>query len=163
MGGPMQDVKARDIMSTKVHQVSPQLRLVDLDNELASHRISGAPVVERNRVIGIVSRSDIERVLSQERSKLAAVATFYYETDPATSEDPRTVDPTGSALESLRTLTVRDIMTTEVISVPGDDSVVRIAEVMRDRRIHRVLVIEDDALLGIVTSLDVVAAVADRA
>jgi CBS domain-containing protein len=160
----MKDVKARDIMSTAVHHVSPQLRLVDLENELSSHRISGAPVVERGNVIGIVSRSDVERVLSSERSKSAAAATYYFETDPVAAEGPgASLDPTSAALQSLRTLTVRDVMTREVISVPAEHPVVRVAELMRNMRIHRVLVIEDGRLLGIVTSLDIVAAVADSA
>jgi CBS domain-containing protein len=159
----MKDVKARDIMSATVHHVSPQLHLLDLETELSSHRISGAPVVERGKVVGIVSRSDIERALSQERSTSAAAATYYYETDLSAEEGGSSLDPTTSALQSLRKLTVRDVMTREVISVPGDHPVVHLAELMRDRRIHRVLVIEDERLLGIVSSLDIVAAVADLA
>ena len=160
----MKELEAQEIMSTAVHSVSPRLSLVDLEHEFSSHRISGAPVVERGRVIGIVSRADTDRAISRERSKSAAVATYYYATDPFSDEGSGTSpDPTGSALESLRTLTVRDVMTPKVISVSGEHPIVGVAELMRTKRIHRVLVIEDGKLLGIVTSLDIVAAVADRA
>lgn len=160
----MKDTKARDIMSKAVHHVSPQLHLVDLEHELASRRISGAPVLEHGKVLGIVSRSDIDGALERERSKAAAFSTYHYEIDLPEGEGSRgAADPTGSALESLRTLTVRDIMTPHVVSVSPDQPIVEIAELMRTKRIHRVLVIEADSLLGIVTSLDIVAAVADSA
>jgi CBS domain-containing protein len=159
----MKDIRARDIMSTGIHHVSPQLHLIDLERELSSHRISGAPVLERGKVVGIVSRSDIDEAIARERTKAAAVATYHYQTDFPGDEGPRSApDPTGSALESLRTLTVRDIMTSAVISVSADQPIVEVAELMRSKRIHRVLVITDGRLLGIVTSLDIVAAVADR-
>jgi len=157
----MQEVKAREIMSKAVHQVSPKLHLVDLENQLSEQRISGAPVVEGGRVIGIVSRSDIDRALSRERVKTAAAATFYQPADLAEEQIAgSSVDPTGSALESLRTLTVRDVMTQEVISVKGNDSVVEVARLMESRRIHRVLVIEGGCLLGIVSALDIARLVA---
>lgn len=148
-------------MSEAVHHVSPRLSLVDLENELSAHRIGGAPVVEGGDVIGVVSRTDIARALSRERSRSAAAATFYYETDSMADEGVE--DPTSSALESLRSLTVRDVMTKEVISVSGDQPVVRVAELMRDKRIHRILVIEGAKLEGIVTSLDIVGVVAAQA
>jgi len=159
----MKDLRVREIMSSSVHEVSPGMTLVDLESELSSRRISGAPVVERGEVVGIVSRSDIESAISRERTRSAAAATYYFETDlPEGAGSAGASDPTGAALESLRTVKVRDVMAKDVISVSGDDSVVRAAELMRDRRIHRVLVIEGGKLQGILSSLDIVAAVANR-
>lgn len=158
----MKNVKVREIMSASVHQVSPGLRLVDLESQLSSQRISGAPVVERGEVVGIVSRSDIERAVSQERVRTAAAAVFYQQTDIAAEPgavDP--IDPAGPALDSLRKSTVRDVMTREVISVAGDDSVGDAASLMKSRRIHRLLVIEEGRLVGIVSSFDIVCLVAD--
>lgn len=160
----MKDVKARDIMSKRVHSVSPDLHLIDLERELSSHRISGAPVVERGNVVGIVSRSDIDRHLAREETRIAAAATYFYRAGFEETDDPESVvDPSGAALESMRKTLVREIMTPEVISVAGGDSIGAVAEVMRSRRIHRVLVIEGGDLLGLVSSLDIVGTVADRA
>ncbi len=154
----MNDVKARDIMSEAVHQVSPRMNLIDLEHDLSAQRISGAPVVEQGKVVGIVSRSDIDRVLAQERARSAAAATFY-----GGGEGPGDApDPTGAALEALRTLCVQDVMTKDVISVAPDDPVAAVARLMRDRRIHRVLVVDDGQLCGIVTALDIVGVVAER-
>ena len=160
----MKDVKARDIMSKKVHCVSPDLSLIDLERELSSHRISGAPVVERGNVIGIVSRSDIDRHLSLEETRIAAAATYFYRAGVDDTDDQESqVDPPASALESMRKTRVREVMTAEVISVAGDDPIHVVAGVMSSRRIHRVLVIEGGDLLGLVSSLDIVGTVADMA
>lgn len=160
----MKDIQVHEIMSTAVHSVSPRLSLVDLEQEFSSHRISGAPVVEQGRVIGIVSRADIEQAISRERSKSAAVATYFYETESSPQAGSATSqDPTGSALESLRTLSVRDVMTSKVISVTREQLIIHVAALMHTKRIHRVLVIEDGKLQGIVTSLDIVAVVANQA
>jgi CBS domain-containing protein len=160
----MKDVKARDIMAKRVHSVSPDLPLIDLERELAAHRISGAPVVEGGNVVGIVSRSDIDRHLAREETRSAAAATYFYRAGFEETDDQESaVDPSGEALESMRKTLVREIMTPEVISVAGDDSIGAVAELMRSRRIHRVLVIEGGDLLGLVSSLDVVGTVADRA
>jgi CBS domain-containing protein len=53
-------------------------------------------------------------------------------------------------------------MTREVISVSEDDPIPRVAELMRSKRIHRVLVMEQGRLLGLISSLDIVSVVADR-
>ena len=160
----MTNVKARDIMSKQVHFVSPELSLIDLERELSSRRISGAPVVERGNVVGIVSRSDIDRHLSREESRIAAAATYFYRAGFEESDDPESqADPSTAALESMRSTRVREIMTPEVISVAGDDPIAEVADVMCSRRIHRVLVIEDGNLLGLVSSLDIVGTVAERA
>jgi len=160
----MQDVKARDIMSKRVHSVSPDLPLIDLERELSAHRITGAPVMDRGNVVGIVSRSDIDRHLAREESRVAATATWFYRAGSDEDEGADTQpDPSGAAMESLRRTRVREIMTPEVISVSADEPIAQVAEVMRSRRIHRVLVIEDGDLLGLVSSLDIVGTVADLA
>ena len=160
----MKNVKARDIMSTRVHSVSPDLPLIELERQLASHRISGAPVLDDGSVVGIVSRSDIDRHLSREGSRVAATATWFYRAgfDEAEPAEPAP-DPSAAAIESMRKTRVREIMTAEVISVAGEDPISEVAALMRNRRIHRVLVIEDGSLLGLISSLDIVGKVADLA
>jgi CBS domain-containing protein len=62
-------------------------------------------------------------------------------------------DPLGSA-------TVADVMTWGVYALPPASDVAAAAECMRSADVHRMLVIEDGRLLGIVTTMDLVDAVA---
>lgn len=149
------DLTARDVMTSEVFSVSPELTLIDLERDLDAQRVTGAPVVEHGKLVGIVSRSDIDRQLSRERSRSAGMAAFYLALDPGEERSAAT-DPTQSAIEGLRSLRVRDIMTAEVISVAPDTGVREVARVMDERRIHRVLVLEGGQLHGLISTLDLV-------
>jgi predicted transcriptional regulator len=50
---------------------------------------------------------------------------------------------------------VRDVMTPEILSVRPDEPLERAVELMAFEGVHRVLVIEDERLMGIVTAMDV--------
>lgn len=52
--------------------------------------------------------------------------------------------------------TISDYMTTEVVSCPSDATISDAARLMRDRDIGDVLVVDDNALRGIVTDRDLV-------
>ena len=60
-------------------------------------------------------------------------------------------------------LTAADIMTREVVAVPPNMPIAEVAKTMRDQRVHRVLVIENRELLGVLTTFDLLRAfVRDR-
>jgi len=156
------ELKARDVMTSRVFTVGLDLSLLDLERDLAAQRVSGAPVVEHGKLVGIVSRSDVDRRLNRERSHSAGMATFYLGVDPE-GEDTTALDPARSALEELRHLRVRDVMTSSVISVELDTPVGQVARVMDERRVHRLLVLEDGQLRGLISALDLVRVLAREA
>jgi CBS domain-containing protein len=59
--------------------------------------------------------------------------------------------------------TVDDVMTREVISVPDTATIEEIAALMADKRIKRVPVMSNGALLGMISRADIVRALAARA
>lgn len=154
---------ASDVMAREVFTVSPDLSVVDLEQELYAHRISGAPVVEHGRLVGVVSRSDIDRLISQERSRSAATSGYAWQADPVEGDEGLVRSPTAAAMESLQKTLVREIMTPDVLSVPPDARIGHVARVMHERRVHRVLVVEQGRLRGIITSLDLVRLLAEAA
>jgi CBS domain-containing protein len=56
---------------------------------------------------------------------------------------------------------VEDVMSHAPITVTGETSLRDLATVLVERRIHRLPVVEDGALVGILTSTDLVQAIAD--
>lgn len=157
----MRASRASEIMARQVFTVGPDLSVVDLEQELYAQHISGAPVVEHGRVVGIVSRSDIDRLVSRERTRSAATGSYTWQADLPEAEEGGRRTPTAAAMESLQKTLVREIMTPEVISVSPDAPVAHVARVMHERRIHRVLVIEEGQLRGIISSLDLVRVLAE--
>jgi len=58
--------------------------------------------------------------------------------------------------DRLSSLTVGDAMVREVVAVSGDTPIPEVVRMMRDQRIHRVLVIDGGVLQGIVTTFDLI-------
>ncbi|MEN8160464.1 MAG: CBS domain-containing protein [Myxococcota bacterium] len=77
----MKDLRARDVMAKDVFSVSPERTLLELEQELARQRITGAPVLDHGRVVGIVSRADIDARVFREQSRSAAAALFDQQTE----------------------------------------------------------------------------------
>jgi CBS domain-containing protein len=112
-------------------------------------------------MIGIVSRSDVVRQLCLERSLGEAMADVYRDqTDESFAEKSRSVvaEAIGKRMEQL---CVRDVMIRDVLTVAPELPLVKAAQLMVERRIHRLPVVEDGKLVGIVSSLDFTRIVAE--
>lgn len=148
--------KARDVMRTGVVKVRPDMPLRELEEVLLRERIQGAPVVEGNRVIGVVSRSDVVRQLKLEEERLED-ASYYLEPfdadQRAPEEDDRIFEGAGVRVANLP---VREVMIEDVVSVPPDATLPEVARQMLERPVHRVFVLEGGELLGVISSLDLV-------
>ncbi len=154
---------ARDIMQKHVLSVPPDMPIPELVDFLISHRVSGVPVIEKGKVVGIVSRSDLVRAVSLERSLAGIVAEGFEHEEFAPGEAPPTPGLRSSAVQALQNRSVRTIMVTDPISVAGDTPVAEVARLLVARHMHRVLVTDGAELLGLISSLDVVRLVAEGA
>ncbi len=174
-------MRLKDLMQRTVVSVSPDLTLRELTEVLTEQEVSGAPVVTGGVVVGVISMTDIFQfredapdvtlrpggVLDDSEGaprRRAGSPSEYF----ADSAEPAEID----ALLWMKTTrerdwdlldeyTVADVMTRDVMSRASDSSVEEVAKFMLDRGIHRVLVIDDGELKGIVTTTDIVRAVAD--
>lgn len=176
-------LKLRDIMTTPVVTLEPDVSIREAMELLAARHISGAPVVAGGKVIGVVSASDLlwfmaslSDVTEGEPAEEAALRGR----DPAPDDD---TEPSaeyfnalwqgvdlGEALaadadtperNALDEHTVAEAMTRAPIHrLTPDSGVEAAAEYMRRAEIHRVLVMEEDTLVGIVSTMDIVEAVA---
>ncbi len=158
-------VRARDLMTTHVTTVTPAMSLSELESALLSEGVGGAPVVVDGRVVGVVSRSDIVRELAEERERAEeAVAEYFVEpVSGASAARNLLLKESDLIAQQMAKLTVRDIMRTRVIHVGPDASAVDVARQLVRYRVHRVLVTENEELLGIISSLDLVHLLAEPA
>jgi CBS domain-containing protein len=139
---------ARDVMTPKVATVGPEDMIVDILEVLFQHDISAVPVVEDGRVLGIVSEGDLLR-----RRELGTQAR-------ANHWRALFAGPDALAREYAKRKGIRasDIMSTPAISVGLDTPLREIAQVMEERHIKRVLVLDNGKLAGVVTRADLVRA-----
>jgi CBS domain-containing protein len=156
-------MQVRDLMTPTVRTVSPDMRLTELERFLISGHLSGAPVVQAGKLVGVVSRSDVVRQLVVERTSAEYVADARYSGLASWHHLPDMEmagwisDAVADHLEHVR---VGDIMVTDVLTVAPDADIRDAARVMVDHHVHRVLVVEGDVVRGILSATDLVRLVA---
>lgn len=122
-------LRVRDIMTEEVITLVASTTVDDAARCLTFHRVSGAPVLERGRIVGVVSKSDL--VAPRHRSS-----------------------PTDKP-------TVRDAMTKVVQAVRPGDPAMAAVRLMVQENVHRAVVVDGQGkLAGIVTTMDVLRALA---
>src|SRR3954469_17416933 len=140
-GGTM--LRLRDIMTTELATLTPEMTLTDAVAVLADNHVGGAPVTRGDKVVGLFSASDLLTYLTD------------LEAEPPS-------DSLRRRRTSLDEVTVSELMTREIKSLSPDCSVEQAAGFMQGNQIHRVLVMEENHLVGIVTLTDVAKAVAEH-
>ena len=146
---------AKDIMTQAIYTVSPDMHLIDMDKALYEQKISGAPVVENGILVGIISRTDISHKLSDAVEIKPGQTTFYWEMDGSTTAITVNESCSENIVKKMQKSSVADVMTKQVISVESTDSVKTVAALMVEHKIHRVLIVDDNKLVGLVSSLDI--------
>ena len=155
---------ARDLMQAKVVQLEADLAIERAIEILEENRISGAPVIDAGRLVGILSARDIARTEHIREGRLDGERHEYELADvgvPFDEEDyvPSTSDYSPRVLDGK---TVRDWMNPSILSVDPDTTLGELGKKMVESRVHRLLVVEKDRLVGIVSAFDVVRFLAEK-
>lgn len=150
------------VMTQDVIVLDPSMTLTELDRLLVAAGVSGGPVVEDGVVVGVVSRADVIRVLYEEQKAAANVSGFYSSPYPIPipslehlARDSRRI------ADEMTAMRVDEIMSRDVKSVGPSEDVEAVARMMAENGFHRVPVLEGSALVGIVTTLDLVRLMGD--
>jgi CBS domain-containing protein len=159
--------KVRDIMQPHVVTVSPVMAVRELVQVLAKSRISGAPVVAANGdILGVVSATDVLTLAAygnhnepfrgpfdEEGADDEETAAYFRAPETAFVFDANRSEHVGE-------YQVKDIMTPAAYAVKSEDTIPELARFLLRGRIHRALVVDNGKLVGIVTTFDVLHAVA---
>lgn len=147
------ELKAKDVMTADPVCVAPSTRLRELARVFEEHEISGAPVLDQEgKVVGVVSKTDLIRRCSEGTDDIPPAYLFEILSEQGDEDETSEVMP-----EPL--VCVEDFMTEDPLMVGPEISAVSVARLMHDKRIHRVIVADDEKFpLGIVTSMDLLGA-----
>jgi CBS domain-containing protein len=126
----------RDLMKTRVTTISPEDTLHLADGIMTLGCLRHLPVVSAGALVGILTHRDI----------LRAPATFL-----GLAADARAV---------LRALTVRDVMTRDVVTIEAGATAREAAERLLKHKVGCLPVLESGVLVGIVTTSDLLHAIA---
>lgn len=160
----MSSLSVADIMSKDLYAVDPDLPLSELEWELSRRRISGAPVIEDGKLVGMISRADIVRRIGFSHA-MSQMALDYYRQLEGADENIRDSDYERLSDQTLgsqlRTLHVRDAMTRHPVTIGPEAHPQAAAQLMLDHGVHRVVVVLGAQPIGLVSSFDLVRLVAD--
>lgn len=178
------EMTVRDIMQEDVTTVSPGTPVRELTRILSDQGISGAPVVNSaGAVLGVVSSTDVVR-LAAEAGDLQVPVPVWPRRRADWGREPEDEEGLPEELSAdfflpeegtdalygwddelgntaFDEFTVSDIMTPVSFTMPPTASVKELADFLLRGRIHRAVVTEDDHLVGIVTTMDVLRAMAE--
>lgn len=135
-----------DVMTRDVVAVAPDTAIATVASTLAKLRISGVPVVDATgKAIGVVSAADIINP-EREATQNSGFPVVYHIEDGWASPSIEGVDLIPGCAS--------DVMTPLAFTIDSTATIREAAEVMLEHRIHRLLVVEQDMLAGIVTTMD---------
>ena len=130
-------MKVAELMQPNVRTISSEARVAEVVVSLADAHISGLPVVDKGgRILGVVSATDV----------LTAEA------------EAETLTMGRDLMEET---SVREIMTPRPYTVAPDEDVREAARQMLYAEVHRLFVAEGDRLVGVISTTDIVRAVAN--
>ena len=139
-------MKVSDVMTTAVVTVGSETPLRDVAVLLTERRISGLPVVDDGRVVGVVSEGDI---LAKERGRVAERRGLF----------GVLLDDRATAELKLEARTAGTAMTSPALTIAPNRPVAEAAGTMVDEGVNRLPVVDaEGTLLGIVTRADLVRA-----
>lgn len=129
-------MKVRDLMQREVKTVHRDDTVNDAVITLTDSHISGLPVVDASgHMVGVISGTDILTSEAEARDGVEREALF-------------------------EQMTVRDIMTPRPLTVAPDEDVREAAQQMLYADIHRLFVTSGERLVGVISTTDIVRAVA---
>ncbi len=139
-------VLVRDVMTTRVHTLREDETFAEVVKTLVEYGISGAPVVDqRGKLVGILSEKDLlKRLFPNE-------VDFYQNLDYYLADYERIINEARRVLP----LRAKDMMRTEVHTIAPDQHIMKACAKMAVHKIRRLPVMENQRLVGIVSTNDI--------
>jgi len=148
---------AAEVMVKEVKTVAQSMGVRDLVQWLALMKVSGAPVVDDSgKLVGVISETDIVKPQAQLEGKNNYFCSNFYEYDPFAGG----VGVFEECTLKLLDMRVRDLMTREVITALPQESMDLVIQRLLAHHIHRLIVAEEQVILGLISTPDIMRALA---
>ena len=124
------------VMTHKVHTLDVAAKLSDVRHALIANEFHHMPIVDGERLVGMVSWRDLVRAYRSARN----------------ASESSDID---AALD--QSTSIEEVMTRELVTVRDDDPLDRAIDEIADAHIHSVLVLDgEERLVGILTDKNIV-------
>jgi CBS domain-containing protein len=137
------NMQVKDIMTHTLKTVSASTSLIEVVSMMCLYRYSGIPVLEDDKLIGIISEKDILHSLLPSLDDLMR--------NRSSIDFDALMKDYGTVVQG----TVADLMTNKVMTVSPDMHILKAASVMAGNRFRRIPVAVGDKLVGMLSLGDV--------
>lgn len=149
-------MKIKDVMNQDVITCKPDDPVSLLSKLFKENHISGMPVVEKGKVVGIVSETDLLKLFRTPEFSGELWLPSPLEVIEVPIRNLVRLEETKKALDNMKMKPVRDIMKKTVHSISPDDSLEEASNRMVKYEVNRLPVIENGKLVGIVARSDII-------
>jgi CBS domain-containing protein len=147
----------KEFMNPNVVCLSPDDTIFDAAKILSQLNIAGAPVVKKDKIVGIVSISDIIKFVDIKLGKLPKIDTPGLSTLLlALVQIKKVHSDFKKELKIISATKIKDVMTKEVKTVSPHQSIIDVAELMERHDVNRLPVIDNGKIVGIVARADII-------
>lgn len=137
-------MRLREVMTHNVATLSPAQTVESAIHLFIEHGIKGAPVVEKGKILGVVSEKDIFRALYPSVTEFSSNPELWLQE----------MELEGNA-KTVATKQVQEIMVKDCITATADTPIMQAGSMMLAHNVNRILVVDSGRLVGIATRSDV--------
>ena len=149
-------MNVRDVMRKEVITCQIDDTIRTASSLLKEHNISGMPVMDGDRLAGIVTESDLLKLLELPEHRQGLWLPSPLEIIEIPLRELIGWEEAKKALTDVGDKPVHTIMTKHVHTISPDDSIADASTLITSHRINRLPVIENGELIGIVTRGDII-------
>jgi CBS domain-containing protein len=148
-------LKVKEVMSKDVMTLSPDTLVRDAAAMLAKRNVSGAPVLDSGKVVGVFSEGDVLKSIKTTKKDMRLVFPSISSLGIAFEEEV-TQREILEAYEEIGNMPVKSVMSKEVLTVDAEIPLNEAIVKMVQKGVHRLPVVQDKKLVGIVTRGDII-------
>ncbi len=153
-------MNVKDVMNSDVVSCKPDDEISSAAQLLKEQNISGLPVVDGGKVVGIVTEADVLKLLKvPEHGGLWLPSPFEVIEIPI--RELINWEETKHMLTNIGTKPVKEIMESEVYTISADSSIEDASSMMIKHKVNRLPVLDGEELIGIITRGDIIRGLAD--
>lgn len=134
-------VPVSNFMSSPVHSVEAIMLLADVDKEMVAKKVSSLAVISATgKTAGVITRTDLLKVGRRQAGAMQGAALLTFPNKP-----------------------VSEVMTKDIVTLTGDESLEDASRVMLENGYHRIYVTDNEgATIGVLSTRDIMLAIAQQ-
>ncbi len=151
----MSQLRVRDLMTTEVITVKPTDTIRQAVIRMAIDNVTGAPVVDnRNHVLGIITQTDILKLILRFQDKLDKEGAGHLLGAPM--DVTGSPDAISSANKEISEMKVQDLMIHSTLYTTPDAEIIEVLRLMMKLDVGRLPVLEQGVLVGTISRSDII-------